>query len=113
LFGKAGASYKGGNFIEIMVSKAKNNEAISVIDDMWMSLTYTKDAAVMLERIIETKLAFGTYHTANQGYCTWFQFAQGIFKIANLDPTLKPIKAHQLQLKAPRPEYSVLKNASS
>lgn len=111
LFGKAGASGKGGNFIETMISKAKNKEVISVVDDMWMSPTYAKDAADMLKRIMETKLPFGTYHVANQGYCTWLQFAQEIFKTANLNPALKPIKTHQLQVKAARPKFSALKNA--
>jgi len=110
LFGKAGASGKGGNFIETMMSKAKNREAISVVDDMWMSPTYTKDAADMLKRIMEMKLPFGTYHAANQGYCTWFQFAQEIFRIASLNPTLNPIKTRQLQVKAARPIFSALKN---
>ena len=37
LFGKAGASGKGGNFVETMITKAKKNTPIKVIDDMWMS----------------------------------------------------------------------------
>ena len=34
VFGKAGASGKGGNFVETMITKAKKNESITVIDDM-------------------------------------------------------------------------------
>jgi len=111
LFGTAGASGKGGNFVETMIAKAKNNEVISVVDDMWMSPTYTKDAASMLKKIMEMKLPFGTYHVANQGYCTWLEFAEGIFKIMGLNTTLQPIKTRQLQVKAPRPEFSALENA--
>ena len=110
LFGAAGASGKGGNFIETMIAKAKKNEPISVVDDMWMSPTYTKDAASTIKKIIEAKLPFGTYHATNQGYCTWFQFAQEIFKITNLNPTLTPIKTNQLQMKAKRPQFSALKS---
>jgi len=111
LFGAAGASGKGGNFIETMITKAKNSETINVVNDMWMSPTYTKDAANMLKRIIETKLPFGTYHMANQGHCTWFQFAQEIFRITSLNPVLKPIETRQMQVKTPRPEFSALENA--
>jgi dTDP-4-dehydrorhamnose reductase len=110
LFGVAGASGKGGNFIETMIAKAKKNELISVVDDMWMSPTYTKDAATTIKKIVEAKLPFGTYHATNQGYCTWFQFAQEIFKITNLNPTLTPIKTNQLQMKARRPKFSALKS---
>ncbi|MEM3623426.1 MAG: dTDP-4-dehydrorhamnose reductase [Candidatus Bathyarchaeia archaeon] len=110
LFGVAGASGKGGNFIETMITKAKKNETISVVDDMWMSPTYTKDAALTIKKIIETPLPFGIYHATNQGYCTWFQFAQEIFKITSLKPTLTPIKTNQLQMKAKRPQFSPLKS---
>ncbi|MGC8895143.1 MAG: dTDP-4-dehydrorhamnose reductase [Candidatus Bathyarchaeia archaeon] len=110
LFGVAGASGKGGNFIETMIAKAKKNESISVVDDMWMSPTYTKDAASTVKKIIEAKLPFGTYHATNHGYCTWFQFAKEIFKITNLNPTLTPIKTNQLQMKANRPQFSPLKS---
>jgi len=110
LFGVAGASGKSGNFIETMIAKAKRNEPINVVDDMWMSPTYTKDAAAAIKRIIEAKLPFGIYHVTNQGYCTWFQFAQEIFKMTKLKPTLTPIKTSQLPMKAKRPQFSALKS---
>lgn len=110
LFGAAGASGKGGNFVETMIAKAKKKEPISVVDDMWMSPTYTRDAAFVIKRIINAKLSFGTYHVTNQGFCTWFQFAEEIFKITSLTPDLTPIKTDQLQMKAKRPRFSALKS---
>ncbi|MHC3129129.1 MAG: dTDP-4-dehydrorhamnose reductase [Candidatus Bathyarchaeota archaeon] len=108
VFGKAGASGKGGNFVETMITKAKKNETITVIDDMWMSPTYTKDAASILKGILELQLPFGLYHATNKGYCSWYQFAQEIFQITGLNPTLTPIKTEQLSLKARRPRFSAL-----
>ncbi|HKZ94907.1 MAG TPA: dTDP-4-dehydrorhamnose reductase [Candidatus Bathyarchaeia archaeon] len=110
LFGAAGASGKGGNFVETMISKAKQNETISVVDDMWMSPTYTKDAAETIRKIIENRLPFETYHATNQGYCTWFEFATEIFKATGQKPTLTPSKTNQLQAKAQRPRFSALKS---
>ena len=110
LFGVAGASGKGGNFVETMITKAKKNEPIRVVDDMWMSPTYTKDAATTIKKIIESNLPFGTYHATNQGYCTWFQFAKEIFKLLGLNPALTPIKTHQLKMKARRPKFSALES---
>ena len=81
VFGEAGASGKGGNFVETMMTKAKKNESITVIDDMWMSPTYTKDAAAILKGILELQLPYGTYHATNKGYCSWYQFAQEIFQV--------------------------------
>jgi len=110
LFGVAGASGKGGNFVETIITKAKKNEPITVVDDMWMSPTYTKDVATTIKKIIESKLPFGTYHATNQGYCTWFQFTKEIFNILGLNPSLKPIKTEQLKMKAKRPKFSALKS---
>jgi len=108
VFGKAGASGKGGNFVETMIIKAKKNETITVIDDMWMSPTYTKDAASILKGILELQLPFGVYHATNKGCCSWYQFAQEIFQIIGLNPVLKPVKTDQLSLKARRPRFSAL-----
>jgi len=111
LFGKAGASGKGGNFVETMITKAKNNEAINVVNDMWMSPTYTKDAAEIIKRILESELPFGVYHTSNQGFCTWFQFSEEIFRMVGLSPVLRPVETGQLNTKAKRPRFSALKSA--
>jgi dTDP-4-dehydrorhamnose reductase len=110
VFGAAGASGKGGNFVETMITKAKKGEPIAVIDDMWMSPTYTKDAALALKEIIESKLPHGIYHTTNSGFCSWYQFAQEIFHITGLNPVLTPIKSEQLNTKAERPRFSALRS---
>jgi dTDP-4-dehydrorhamnose reductase len=110
LFGVAGASGKGGNFVETMITKAKNNEPISVVEDMWMSPTYTKDAATTIQEIIEKKLPYGTYHATNQGYCTWFQFTKEILRLTGLNSKLTPTKTSQLRTKTQRPSFSALRS---
>jgi dTDP-4-dehydrorhamnose reductase len=110
LFGVAGASGKGGNFVETMITKAKKNEPLSVVNDMWMTPTYTKDAARIIQEIIEKRLPFGIYHGSNKGRCTWFQFAEEILRLAGLKATLKPIDTSQQQAKARRPAFSALRS---
>ena len=110
VFGKAGASGKGGNFVETMITKAKNNDHITVIDDMWMSPTYTKDASSTIKKITEKQLPYGIYHTTNKGYCSWHQFAKQIFQLTGLTPNLTPTKTQQLTMKAKRPRFSALKS---
>lgn len=110
VFGKAGASGKGGNFVETMIKKAKNNEPITVVDDMYMSPTYTKDVSSIINQIITKQLPYGVYHATNKGYCSWYQFAEQIFRFTNLAPDLKPIKTEQLSVKAKRPLFSALKS---
>jgi dTDP-4-dehydrorhamnose reductase len=110
LFGVAGASGKGGNFVETMIQKARNNEEIKVVDDMIMSPTYTKDAAGMIKKILEERVPYGIYHVVNDGFCSWYEFAETIFSLLNLKSNLKPIKTSDLIYKARRPKFSALEN---
>lgn len=111
LFGAAGASGKGGNFVETMIKKARNKEEIKVVDDMVMSPTYTKDAAGMIKNIITKKLPFGIYHVANAGQCTWYDFSKRIFETLDIQANLSPTKTNILQSKARRPMFSPLASA--
>lgn len=111
VFGVAGASGKSGNFVETMIKKAKNNEQIEVVDDMWMSPTYAKDAATILKGMLELKVPYGVYHATNKGYCSWYQFAEQIFQFTGLTPILKPIKRDPDYGKARRPPFSALKSS--
>lgn len=110
LFGAAGSSGKGGNFVETMITKAKKGEPISVVEDMWMSPTYTRDSAAAVESMIRTKLPYGVYHATNNGFCTWFEFAKEILKLAGLKPVLTPIRTSQSPGKARRPSFSALRS---
>ena len=110
LYGEKGARGKGGNFVEWMIEKANNNEIIKVVDDIVMSPTYTKDAAEMIKNIIERELPYGIYHVANQGYCSWFEFAKQIFQFLEIDAKIFSIKSDVLDRKAKRPKFSALES---
>src|SRR5262245_56082515 len=43
VFGKAGSRAKRGNFIETILSKARSGGPVRVVNDIWMSPTYTVD----------------------------------------------------------------------
>jgi dTDP-4-dehydrorhamnose reductase len=110
LFGVVGASGKGGNFVETMITKANKKETIAVVDDMWMSPTYTRDAAGIIREIIAKGLPFGICYASNAGCCTWFQFAKEIFRLKGVDVSLTPVKTDQIRSKAKRPRFSVLRS---
>jgi len=78
------------------------------VDDMIMSPTYTRDAADMIKNILLKKLPFGVYHVANQGQCTWYEFASTIFETLGMEAKLSPTETNTLQSKARRPAYSPL-----
>ncbi|MCZ7383512.1 MAG: dTDP-4-dehydrorhamnose reductase [Candidatus Methanoperedens sp.] len=108
LFGAAGASGKGGNFVETMIKKARNKEEIEVVDDIIMSPTYTKDAADVIRNLLIKKLPFGIYHVANSGQCSWYEFARTNFNTAGIEANLSPTKTNIIKFKARRPMFSPL-----
>jgi len=103
LYGKAGARGKGGNFVGSMIQRAKNEAEITVVDDVFMSPSYTKDISRMLKRFLDLDLgikpAFGVYHIVNGGYCNWYDFTKEIFNILGWDAQIQitPIKSSELK----------------
>lgn len=109
LYGHAGRIGTGENFVKTMIDKANKNQTIRVVNDQIVTPTYTVDLAQKSIELLQTN-AYGTYHATNTGECSWFDFAQNIFQILNIDVDLHAIESKTLELKAKRPPYSVLEN---
>jgi dTDP-4-dehydrorhamnose reductase len=109
LYGVAGSSGKGGNFVELMLRLAKEGKPIRVVDDQRLTPTYTVDVAHQIAALIETP-RYGLYHATSQGDCTWHEFAAEIFRQSGLAPNLSKAKTGSFGEKATRPAYSVLEN---
>jgi len=110
LYGIAGSSGKGGNFVENMLKKALAGESIRVVDDQILTPTYTVDLAVALRKLILTG-RFGLYHLSSEGQCSWYEFARHIFECESLRPKLTPVKTTDFPSPVKRPSYSVLSKA--
>jgi len=110
LFGAAGSSGKGGNFVESVVGRAMRGEELNVVDDIYMSPTYTVDAAAAIKAILESKLPYGVYHVVNDGFCSWHQFAEEAVNLLGLGVEVKRVKAAQLKSRARRPLFSALRS---
>jgi dTDP-4-dehydrorhamnose reductase len=109
LYGVAGSSGKGGNFVELMLRLVKEGKPIRVVDDQRLTPTYTVDVACQIVVLIETQ-HYGLYHATSQGDCTWYEFAAEIFRQSGLSPNLSKAKTGDFGEKATRPAYSVLEN---
>jgi dTDP-4-dehydrorhamnose reductase len=110
LYGKAWASGKGGNFIEWVIEKAKRGEELRIVEDQFMSPTYTKDVAKTLKEFLKLRPEFGVYHMVNEGFCSWYEFTKAIFDVLYWNVEIKPIKSNELNRLAKRPRFSALKN---
>ncbi|WP_297555936.1 dTDP-4-dehydrorhamnose reductase [Thermococcus sp.] len=110
LYGKAGAKGKGGNFVNWIIERARRDEELRIVDDQFMSPTYTMNVAKTLKEFLKLKPEFGVYHMVNKGYCSWYEFAKAVFEILGWDVELKPIKPSELNRLARRPKFSALEN---
>ena len=97
----------GKNFIETMLRLSKANNQLSIVNDQIGSPTYTKDLSRLLVDMLETS-KYVLYHATNEGYCSWYEFADTIFKLANINIDIKAINSNEYASRAKRPMNSKL-----
>ncbi len=115
----------GKNFVETIIRLANEREELRIVADQVGTPTYTRDLAQAIFNLIDqseddgqgtqtSNAPFGIYHFANEGVCSWYDFAREI--VAQLKVTKSSVKVERIlpigttdyPLPAPRPAYSVL-----
>ncbi len=109
LYGTAGSSGKGGNFVETMLRLAREGRPVRVVNDQVLGPTATADLAAALVRLARTE-AYGIYHITNAGAISWHDFAALIFRLTGTPARLVPVSSTEYGAPARRPAYSVLAN---
>ena len=71
----------GNNFITKILAGAEKYGALSVAADEFGNPTYAPDAAVAMARLADTG-HFGIYHLTNGGFCSRYEFAREIMRLA-------------------------------
>jgi dTDP-4-dehydrorhamnose reductase len=103
LFGK-----NGPNFVEAILAQVGKKDELSVVSDQVGNPTYTVDLADAQTRLVEAD-ASGIFHAANNGHCSWFEYAKKILKLHGAEGiTVKPVTTAELGRPALRPAYSVI-----
>jgi len=99
----------GKNFPRAILDRAKSGQPLKVVTDQIGRPTMTHDLAEALLDVCESKANGGIYHAANEGQCSWHQFAVDILREAGLGhiPVGTQLAA-DLKQKAARPAWSVL-----
>jgi dTDP-4-dehydrorhamnose reductase len=104
---------RGKNFVETIARLAKERDELKIVADQVGSPTYTEDLAIALFTLLSSGVG-GIYHFANEGACSWHEFAEeivGQMKENGEEVRVRkivPISTAQYPLPAKRPEYSVL-----
>ena len=110
LFGVAGSSNKGGNFVETIVRLGRELGRLRVVDDQVMSPTSTKDVARVVFRMLDEGCMPGVYHVVNSGTATWFRFAEEIIRQTGIEASVLSCTSEEYPTRAARPHYSALDN---
>jgi dTDP-4-dehydrorhamnose reductase len=114
-------SHRGTNFVRTMLRLGGEKDEVKVVNDQTGRPTCAADLAEALltvaDAMFRDKPVAATYHFANAGETTWFDFAKAIFEEAALaglskSPRLLPISTREFPTKAARPAYSVLETSA-
>ena len=103
------------SFIDAMIKRARQDEAIDAISDKLSTPTYTHDIARMLPQFFDRGAKGRILHFANAGKCSWQEYAQWALDccresgVPTKAKTVGPLKLNDMQAwVARRPAYSVL-----
>jgi len=112
VFGPGGLRTARGNFIELMLRLARGNQPIRVVEDHVASPAYAPELAERVAQLVERDAA-GVFHLGGGTPISWFEFARMIFRLAGLEPQIKPTSEREYRTVARRPKYSALSNAKA
>lgn len=110
-------SQYGKNFLKTMIDLSSARKELNIINDQFGCPTYAPDLAEAIKKIIDfypNKLTYGTYHFAGDQPCSWADFAEKIFEIAdkknfiNDIPKIIPVGSDHYITPAKRPKNSIL-----
>jgi dTDP-4-dehydrorhamnose reductase len=114
VFGPGGLKTARGNFIELMLrlaaSQQPGGQPIRVVDDHVASPTYAPLLAARSVDLLDRELT-GIFHVGGGEAVSWFAYASMIFRIAGVNPEVKPTSEREFRTAARRPKYSALSNA--
>jgi dTDP-4-dehydrorhamnose reductase len=114
-------SHRGHNFVKTIVRLAAERDELRVVRDQFGRPTSSADLAeallVAADALAKNRDCAGTYHFANAGETSWFEFASAIIdelraRGENRLPRLVPIETSEYPTAAKRPAYSVLDTTS-
>jgi len=100
----------GKNFVKTITCLAKEKSNLKVVEDQWGRPTYGIDFARTILRLISTNkiYTFPTLHYANQGVCSWKEFAEAIVNELECKTIVQGITTSAYPTSAIRPKYSIL-----
>jgi dTDP-4-dehydrorhamnose reductase len=100
----------GHNFVRTMLRLGAERDEVSVVDDQRGCPTYVGHLAAASRELVDAGAAFGVWHLAATGDCTWAEFAEAIFEEAGLGCRVRRITTAEFGARALRPPVSILRS---
>jgi dTDP-4-dehydrorhamnose reductase len=107
LYGMHGSASKGGNFVQRMVARAKEQGSLKMVADQRLQPTYTSDLAKALVDAVNAG-AGGVLHLTAAGACSWFEFTEAIMQLAGIDVPIEQVQTTIAPGQPDRPLNGVL-----
>ena len=100
----------GKNFVKTIANLAKDKPELNLVDDQWGRPTYGIDLARTILRLISTNKIYTSpiFHYANQGVCSWKEFAEAIVNELECKTIIQGISTSAYPTLAKRPKHSIL-----
>jgi dTDP-4-dehydrorhamnose reductase len=84
LYGLHGSASKGGNFVQRMIARAREQGSLGVVADQRLQPTFTADLARAILDALDAR-AEGILHLTADGECSWHEFTVAILAQAGVD----------------------------
>jgi dTDP-4-dehydrorhamnose reductase len=91
LYGRHGSASKGGNFVQRMIARAREQGQLKMVADQRLNPTFTADLASGLIEAVENG-ATGILHVTNSGECSWYEFTVEIMRVAEIEVPIEAVK---------------------
>ena len=99
----------GKNFVKTMLRLSETNDVVRVVKDQVGSPTSAVELAKAIAYLLPTE-NYGLFHGTCEGDCSWAQFTEEIFRLADRKTKVEPITSEEYGAAVKRPAYSILEN---
>jgi dTDP-4-dehydrorhamnose reductase len=90
LYGLNGSVSKGGNFVQRMLARGREQGALKMVADQLLQPTFTADLAAAIVDAVERE-ATGVVHLTAADACSWHEFTLAIMENAGLDVPVEAV----------------------
>lgn len=97
----------GSNFVTTMLKAGKERDRLSVVNDQWGSPSYAENVVKNTFALLKAGKK-GTFHVTSNGLITWYDLADAIFRLKNIEVELNAVTSDEYPTEANRPFFSKL-----